>query len=322
MDLVERYLAAVARNLPDAQKADVTAELRDVLMSKVEELEAGKGRALSREETEQLLLDFGHPLTVSGRYRKAQHLIGPEVFPFWWAAVKTALLIAATIYIVLAVLAGVSGLTTEVLDKASPSFLAVMVFTFGGVTLVCALIERFGKAAVLRRWRPRDLPPVQGRGRGRVDIGVEVAIGVVAIGWWLHLVHFPNALPGAGLRVDLAEVWEDWWWPILGYLVFELVANLTALVRPAWIRTKAALRMVRNLTGVAILLGVLRADHWLDVTGRFTPEMQAQVQENFDCGMRIGLVSAVMVFIGLTVWEAWRARQLLLALRSPERAAA
>ena len=44
MDLIERYLGAIARQLPDAQKADVCAELRDVLLSQVEDEEGRLGR--------------------------------------------------------------------------------------------------------------------------------------------------------------------------------------------------------------------------------------------------------------------------------------
>ena len=40
MDLVERYLAAVARQLPSKAAADIEAELRDLLLSRVEEQEA------------------------------------------------------------------------------------------------------------------------------------------------------------------------------------------------------------------------------------------------------------------------------------------
>ena len=104
MDLLERYLGAVARNLPERQRADVTAELRDALLSEVEAEESRLGRAQTRDELEALLVRFGHPLTVSGRYRKTQHLIGPEVFPFWWAGLKAALTIVAVGLIPLMVL--------------------------------------------------------------------------------------------------------------------------------------------------------------------------------------------------------------------------
>ena len=104
MDLIERYVAAVGCELPSKQAADIETELRDVLLSRVEEQEEGLGRPLTRPELEALLIDFGHPLTVSGRYRRTQHLIGPEIFPFWWAAVKVMLSIVAGIYLVLIII--------------------------------------------------------------------------------------------------------------------------------------------------------------------------------------------------------------------------
>src|SRR6185369_11222751 len=97
MNLVERYLAAIERG--QAQAADIKAELRDVLLSRIEEQEEKLGHPLTRAELEALLVDFGHPLVVAGRYRRIQHLIGPEVFPFWWAALKTTLAVLAGVYL-------------------------------------------------------------------------------------------------------------------------------------------------------------------------------------------------------------------------------
>ena len=82
MDLVERYLAAVARNLPNKQAGDITAELRDVLLSRVEEQEATLGRPLNRAELEQLLIDFGNPLVVAGQKPAQQtFFLGDEIHP-------------------------------------------------------------------------------------------------------------------------------------------------------------------------------------------------------------------------------------------------
>ncbi|HEY0435811.1 MAG TPA: hypothetical protein VGC92_04175, partial [Phenylobacterium sp.] len=111
MDLIERYLAAVARQLPAKQAADIRAELGDVLLSRVEEQEARLGRPLNRPELEALLIDFGNPLSVAGRYRKVQHLIGPEVFPYWWAAVKIMLAVLAGVYLVLVIVGGLAEAT-------------------------------------------------------------------------------------------------------------------------------------------------------------------------------------------------------------------
>ena len=45
MDLVERYLKAVAAQLPKATRDDIVAELRDEIMGRIEALEERLGRA-------------------------------------------------------------------------------------------------------------------------------------------------------------------------------------------------------------------------------------------------------------------------------------
>ena len=91
MDLVERYLAAIRRNLPAKRADDIVAELADDVHSRREDRERQLGRPLSDEETSAMLRDFGHPLVIAGRYRQHQHLIGPQVFPFYLFVMKVVL---------------------------------------------------------------------------------------------------------------------------------------------------------------------------------------------------------------------------------------
>src|SRR6185503_18548511 len=55
MDLVNQYLRAVAALLPRAQRDDITAELRDIILTRIEAREAALGRKLSPDEIEQEL---------------------------------------------------------------------------------------------------------------------------------------------------------------------------------------------------------------------------------------------------------------------------
>ena len=52
MDLVERYLKAVAAQLPKDNREDIVAELRDEIMGRLEALEARLGRAPTDDEVE------------------------------------------------------------------------------------------------------------------------------------------------------------------------------------------------------------------------------------------------------------------------------
>ena len=311
MDLLERYLGAVARHLPEGQRADVTAELRDALLSEIEADEARLGRVQTRDELEALLIAFGHPLTVSGRYRTTQHLIGPEVFPFWWAGLKAALTIVAGVYFVLAMLVIFSGEAVEAVTSATiPSLTEALVVTFGMVTLVCMLIERFGKTAMLARWRPRHLPPPSGRSKSRFELAVEIGMSVVFILWWTGLVQFRNSIPGIPVSVSLAPVWAAWFWPILAYAIYELGVNLLAFLRPGRGRLVDLLLVIRSLTAAAILSAVYQAGHWLVLTSAvWTPDVLATTSANFDRGMRVGILSTITIFLVLAGVSLWRLRR-------------
>ena len=316
MDLLDRYLGAIARHLPDPQKADVTAELRDVLLSQVEDEESRLGRPLIREELEALLIRFGHPLTVSGRYRKTQHLIGPEVFPFWWAGLKTTLLIVLGVYLVLIglnIVGGRIGVTGRGPDL--PSFEFVLVFAFGAVTLVCALIERFGKVALLNRWKPGELPPPQGRARLSFDIVVELGVGAVFILWWVGAISFRSLFPEYSLRLDLAPVWTDRFWPILLFSLYEMVANGVALLRPGRVRWIETLLLIRSVAAAAILGGIYHAGQWLEVTSTvMSPAALTSAQAQFDRGMGVGILGAIAVYLVLAAINVWRLHQAGLVL--------
>lgn len=319
MDLLERYLGAIARHLPDAQKADVTAELRDVLLSQVEDEEARLGRPLIREEMEALLVRFGHPLTVSGRYRRIQHLIGPEVFPFWWAGLKMTLVIVLGVYVVLIGLNIVGGrISVTGRGPDLPSFEFVLVFAFGAVTLVCALIERFGKVALLSRWKPGELPPPQGSARSSFDIVVEIGVGAVFILWWVGAISFRSLFPEYALRLDLAPVWTDRFWPILLFSLYEIAANGVALLRPGRVRWIESLSLIRSLAAAAILGGIYQAGQWLEVTSTvMSPAAVTSAQAQFDRGMGVGILGGVVVYLGLAVINVWHLHQAGLVLSGP-----
>lgn len=317
MDLLERYLAAIARHLPEAQKADVTAELRDVLLSQIEEEEDRLGRPLIREELEALLVRFGHPLTVSGRYRKQQHLIGPEVFPFWWAAVKAVCGVIVAIWAVLTLVVILAG-DDIMVDRVGgdTSLMGLLVFAFGAVTLVCALIERFGKAALLQRWKPSQLPPPERKTKSRFERVFEIGMGVVFILWWMGLIRFRNFIPDYGMTISMAPIWREMYWPILGYSLFELGMNLIALLRPGLVAFNRAMSLARNLIGAAVIGVVYQAGHWLEVSWSvWTPEVAERVQANFDAGMRIGVGATVVIFLALAAVDGWRLWQMRQARR-------
>jgi hypothetical protein len=160
MTLVDDYLRAVALLLPKDQREDITAELRDTILNRIEERQAALGRPLTDDEVEAVLREVGHPLVVAARYREgAQSLIGPALYPFWLFAVKAAvtlqLCLSALIFLVRIVGGAEFG---RAFGQAFASGFSGVISLIGFITLGAWLIERQGvKVDYLDRWRVKDL---------------------------------------------------------------------------------------------------------------------------------------------------------------------
>lgn len=162
MDLIDHYLNAVAAQLPQGERDDIIAELRDLILSRFEAKEEELGRDLTDEEREAILREIGHPLIVAGRYRKgAQSLIGPELFPWWLFAVKAGLMVMVAIQVVVAVVHVATG-TSDVADAISHAINGVIesgLLIIGAATVAGAVFEHNGyRPGFMTKWRVKDLP--------------------------------------------------------------------------------------------------------------------------------------------------------------------
>ena len=90
MELLDQYLNVVKMYLPRDQKDDITDELRENLISEMEEKEEELGRPLNEDEQAGILKRHGAPQLVAKRYAPDQpcvtfgrQLIGPESFPIY-----------------------------------------------------------------------------------------------------------------------------------------------------------------------------------------------------------------------------------------------
>src|SRR3954463_13589567 len=100
MSLLDRYLTAVRFWLPKSQREDIAAELAANLQSEIDDQAAAQGRPISADDPAAILKQHGPPLLVASRYQEkrrtvnfGRQLIGPIVFPFYWIAIKVALVL-------------------------------------------------------------------------------------------------------------------------------------------------------------------------------------------------------------------------------------
>lgn len=319
MDLIDRYLTAIRWNLTGAKADDIIAELRDVIASRIEDREALLGRPLTRDETSELLRDFGHPLSVAGRYGSQDHLIGPETFPFYLFALKIVFGICAAVVVVTTaarmIFSPADG--AQALAQGFHDAWWTLLGNAAIVTLAFAVIERTGLLTrYLQRWKPEQLPDLSElriKPKKAWERGFEVAAGFVLLAWWAGLIHIPSFYSTAsGIRVEPAPVWAVYYWPIFALLAARLVENSISWLRPRWRLVRAVLGVGVAIAGVALLAQIYRAGEWVTVVSTGMPANQvADIQESLHLALSLAIVVVGVIWVLQALgalWRLWRAR--------------
>jgi hypothetical protein len=88
MELLERYLWAVGKYLPEAPRADTIAELRANLREHMDARSEELERPLTVAEVAAIPKEHGKPEFVAAWYFPQRSLIGPTIFPFYILTLK------------------------------------------------------------------------------------------------------------------------------------------------------------------------------------------------------------------------------------------
>ena len=298
MDMIDRYLNAVAAQLPQDERADIIAELRDLILSRFEAKEEELGRALTEDEQETILREIGHPLVVAARYRKGpDSLVGPELFPYWLFGVKAGLMVLGVIYALTLLIRLIGGADDagQAIAQTFHGFFGAGLVLIGAATLVAAIFEHQGiRPAWMTQWRVKDLgafgmadpaawkasitgmEPAKAVWTPRVKPwpGGEYLFSFLAVGmfvlWWIGVLHFPGLmsieLRGADAVVSGAPVWSILFGPILLYAFAQMAIDLASLVRPYAVRARAAAQIVVAGAGLWLTWAIFEAGHWFTLT--------------------------------------------------------
>lgn len=316
-NIQERYLHAVRRALPLAKADDIIAELRDVLSSQREDREEALGRPLTDDETAAMLKEFGHPLVVAARYRPQQWLIGPDVFPFYWFVMRIVVLVIVGVDIAAGIARFLFGNPSpwQILAQTVGSLSMSLLINVGVLTVIFAILERTGfPRDHVRQWKPQQLPAVEDARKSVWESAFEVAANVLALLWWVGLIHVPWGNVNGEFRMELAPAFDQIFWPVLILLAVRLVENLADWLRPGWTLTRGGLAVITTLVGVGLAAWLYRAGPpWVVVTPLHMPAQgAADLANSVNLALKIGIVAAgaVWAWQGVkTLWQLLRKRQ-------------
>jgi hypothetical protein len=290
MDLVDSYVRAVAKALPQEQREDISRELSEDIRSEMEDRERELGRELTSAEQETLLKGRGNPLVLAARYRQDQRslslgreLIGPVLFPFYVKVLSFNL--GLTFAVIATIFVGLmwSGQKIVFNEVVSTGLLQLFI-QLTVVTLIFSLVQQHLKKHP-DRWRLKGM-----RGGLALDLNIErdielgmagekkgwgpeisrfesfsvIVASTVAVLWWTGVQSYPFLILGPGaLFLQLAPIWHQVYFPILLLTVLEIVRALINLARPDWILFRVIYRLLMHAGGFAVVYFLFRAGTWV-----------------------------------------------------------
>jgi hypothetical protein len=321
MDLLERYLQAVGKYLPEETRNDTIAELRANLLERMDARAEELGRPLESGDVATILREHGKPEAVALRYLPQQSLIGPTIFPFYLFTLRKMLPLIVLAYAVAQAaalfLSGADGHLAGRIVVAVFKLVPVLLISAACVTLAFVLVEfalsRGQLQDTLTKWDPMELPAVKVETPGEkpksaakrvVDLCVHCLwmAYVLWVPWHPFWLMGPGVFVFDGMGVALAPVWHVFYVLLIVLLCVQLLMKLTALAAGGdrWTRP---MKWVADLFGV-VSLGIIACAKELLVPANANANLDtlATVNHAMSLGFRIALVFAVA---GL-VKEAWQ----------------
>jgi len=288
MDLVDRYLKAVEKALPEGQREDIIRELSEDIRSEMEDKAGELGRSLTEGEQQALLKQRGNPLLLAARYRQdhrtlalGRQLIGPVLFPFYVKVLSFNLGLSFSVIAIIFIALAVSGQKVGFNNILSSCLLQLFI-QLGAVTLIFSLIERH-LTKHPDRW---DLSAIgvpfelkinrktlqqcahDGTRVPRLESVSIIIACAVALSWMTEVQQYPFLILGpAAAFLKLAPIWYEVYFPIVLLTAGEIVRATINLVRPDWTRFRQAYSVVAHSGGLVIVYFLIRAGSWVVAGG-------------------------------------------------------
>jgi hypothetical protein len=325
MELVERYLQAVAFWLPKGQQQDIIAELSEDLHSQIQEKEIELGRSLSETEIEAVLKQRGRPVLVANRYLPQRSLIGSVLFPIYWFVIK----VVASCYLVpwaLVWIGMMSFSSSYRAEHTSAGWLGAIgsawsdwwftaFFALGTVTIVFAVFEYLqGRSRLLENWSPRKLPRVCNPNQiPRAGSVIEVVVNLMFGVWWIDVMSSPVILDRPEIRIVVSPFWRYLFWGFLLLAVINAVAAGMNLARPYWTVVRTSIRLATNAAASALLCWMLNAGALAQITGAGLSAARALEITN---AINVGLAKTLPVVLATGVVVALLDVRRILRVKS------
>lgn len=307
--MIERYIYAVTRELPEQYRAEIADELEAL----INDLLTGMDMDVPEErKVETVLRELGNPKELANRYRgKERYLIGPKLFEQYLFVLKIVVL---SVFVGISVATGISVMFSG--DNAGELVLTYVGSLFSAVlqgaawvTGIFALLEykdvSLDSDGENEQWDPRTLPEIPAR-KALIPRG-ESVFAIIATTVFLPLFFFFADKIGiyykVGNDIEFLPVFMDHSLAalkvtILVVFVLNILSEVIKLVKGRWtLRVALATTAIDVISASWLVLFLNRKDIW---QGEFVSKFEQYSPLAF--GRVILLITSVIIIV--TVLEA------------------
>lgn len=310
MEIVDSFVHDVAHYLPKEQRESITADLQASIYEELEARADAEDRAPTEEDAIAVLRGFGHPLKVAGQYLPERYLIGPNLYPVYFATLRVFM----TVAIVGFVIAGlVLGFFSD--WKIGPisffwSSLEIIIWVAVIVTGVFIAVEFGGqKFNWYESWDPRDSVNTV----GVIDRG-DVITNLLSEGffllWWNDVIVLQNFLPDGAFALQLADIWGTYFWHLNVLFAAAFLLHGYVLARGVWKHKMIIAETVLFSAMVGLGLVLATADTLVIVETTAVPGLSVE-------GINTVVRATLWVIIGFTLWDIYNGFRLWRGARLP-----
>ena len=271
MNIIDRYVTEVGKQLPRKNRLDIETELRSTLEDMLDDRSQQTGRPADEALATELLQEYGAPRIVAATYQTHPYLIGPRMFPMYTLVLKIVLF-AVTLGLTIATIVSLvnASLASQEFLKALGEFVAslvsALVAAFGNVTLVFAILERFVPAAEFEgkeEWTPAELTkepePNQVKTGDMIASIVFTAAALIIFNFYPQIVGIWNMENGIWIQMaSLSEAFFRYlpWINLSGILTIAL--DIWLMRQGFWGTVSRWLHIGLQFIGIAIAAAMLR----------------------------------------------------------------
>lgn len=304
--LTDRYVDAATRTAPEAQRPELSNELRERIADQIDaRIDAGEAPDAAEIA---VLNELGDPDKLAAEYTdRPLHLIGPRYYLTWWRLLKLLWAIVpafAAFGVALGLVIDGQGFG-KVIGTVIPVVIQVIVNIGFWTTLVFFIIERSTKnedIGLVGKWSVDQLPEMRDNGAKLSDLVASLVFLGLAAGavLWDHFVGFVYFTDTGWMPFLSPELWP--WW-IAALFVAIAVEALMAIAVYAKGRYTWALAGVNLALNLVIAVPAV----WLISVGRFVnPEFWPTVIPP-DSSATVESVMTIIfafVFAGIAIWDS------------------